>query len=76
MWWSCSSGRECKEWAPPAALLLGVALSLGYAVAGGSLWFEALVEGLALGFGSMGLYSGVKHYRRPGRPGSGPPAGR
>ena len=56
-----------REWAPPAALLLGAALSLGYALAGRSLWFEALVQGLVLGLGSMGLYSGVKHYRPPGR---------
>lgn len=54
------------RWAPPVALLLGMALSFGYAVAGQSLWFEALTQGLALGLGSMGLYSGVKYYRRPG----------
>lgn len=54
-------------WAPPAALMLGVALSLGYAAAGGSVWFEALIAGLATGLGSMGLYSGVKHYRAAGR---------
>ncbi|QIA28227.1 hypothetical protein DYI95_005500 [Thermaerobacter sp. PB12/4term] len=53
------------RWAPPVALLLGTALSLGYAVAGQTLWFEALIQGLALGLGSMGLYSGVKYYRRP-----------
>lgn len=62
------------EWAPPAALLLGVALSLGYAAAGQSVWFEALIRGVALGLASMGLYSGVKYYRRPGRPNS--PTGR
>ncbi|HEY8394161.1 MAG TPA: hypothetical protein VIK92_05110 [Thermaerobacter sp.] len=54
-------------WAPLAAIVLGVALSLGYAAAGGSLWFEAVIGGLATGLGSMGLYSGVKHYRETGR---------
>ncbi|PZN03231.1 MULTISPECIES: hypothetical protein [Thermaerobacter] len=53
------------RWAPPVALLLGTALAIGYALAGQSLWFEALIQGLALGLGSMGLYSGVKYYRRP-----------
>ena len=53
------------RWAPPVALLLGTALAVGYALAGQALWFEALIQGLALGLGSMGLYSGVKYYRRP-----------
>lgn len=53
------------RWAPPVALLFGTALAIGYALAGQSLWFEALIQGLALGLGSMGLYSGVKYYRRP-----------
>ena len=53
-------------WSAPLALALGLALRLGYLLAAGSseptAWFDALVQGLALGLAASGLYSGVKKW--------------
>ncbi len=51
-------------WAAPLSLVLGLALSLGYAWAAGEAtrlgWIDAGIIGLGLGLSASGLYSGVK----------------
>ena len=51
-------------WAFPLSLALGLALSVGYAWAGGAVtgkaWMDAVVLGLGFGLAASGLYSGGK----------------
>lgn len=64
-------GLEAR-WAPPLALILGLAISLGSLFVGGcrlegtpqpatcNTLVEALLVGVALGLSAAGLYSGAK----------------
>ena len=51
-------------WATPMAIVLGLAISVGYVaaqqVAGSEVWLDAVMWGLALGLSASGLYSGAK----------------
>ncbi len=51
-------------WATPVAIVLGLAVSLGYVAAqqlpGSEVWLDAVMWGLALGLSASGLYSGAK----------------
>lgn len=52
------------DWAAPVAVLLGVALSVGYQVAVvypvAAPWLQAVLVGMALGLSASGLYSGAR----------------
>ena len=51
-------------WATPLAIVLGLAISVGYVAAqqvpGSQAWLDAVMWGLALGLSASGLYSGAK----------------
>ena len=51
-------------WATPLAIVIGLAISVGYVAAqqlpGSEVWVSAVLWGLALGLSASGLYSGAK----------------
>ncbi len=51
------------KFAPVIAVILGLAISIGYQFYADTAVFEAIIRGIAIGLAAIGLYSGPKNIK-------------